>query len=135
MNDKNFNFEDWWTETLRQCAVAAIDEDHALPTFNIVETNAVTGQRIPNTPTYQMRGLCGFAWVSIRPARGKLVSWLKSKNLGHTDSYAGGFKIWIGSNFPGGSTQSVDVKEAIAGVVAKRINELGVKAYVGSRLD
>jgi hypothetical protein len=75
-------------------------------------------------------GLCGFAWINIKPARGAFVNYLKARNWGDTNTYAGGYEIWV-SQF----NQSVTRKEAYAKAFAKVLNEWGIKAYAGSRLD
>lgn len=38
---------------------------------------------------------CGFAWVNISPARGKLVNELKRRHIGYTDTYQGGYTVWM----------------------------------------
>jgi hypothetical protein len=52
---------------------------------------------------------CGFAWVKIRPARGRFVEMCKDKGLGRTDDFEGGFTIYNPSE---NATQSMDAKEA-----------------------
>jgi hypothetical protein len=51
---------------------------------------------------------CGFAWVKIRPARGRFVDMCKDQGFGNTDDYAGGFVIYNPSENP---TQSMAAKE------------------------
>ena len=43
---------------------------------------------------YVADGMCGFAWINIKPARGKFVTWLKKAGIGRTDSYYGGYTVW-----------------------------------------
>jgi hypothetical protein len=75
---------------------------------------------------------CGFAWVNIKPARGKLVSELKKRKLGSTDLYSGGYTIW---NPSGHYTQNMfsklDGAEAFAAVLRKH----GINAAAYSRMD
>lgn len=76
-------------------------------------------------------GVCGFAWIKIRPARGKFVQWCKQQGIGRVDSYAGGFTIWIGDY-----GQSYERKMAFAEAAAKVLREVGgLKAYADGRLD
>lgn len=75
-------------------------------------------------------GVCGFAWINIKPARGKLVSWLKAMNIGRTDSYYGGYTIWVGDY-----GQSMTKKESYARAFASVLNGHGIKAYPMSRMD
>ena len=51
---------------------------------------------------------CGFSWVNIKPARGKLIEALKHFNIGHT-SEEGGYTIY---NPSGNHTQWMDAKMA-----------------------
>lgn len=77
---------------------------------------------------------CGFAWVVIRPARGKFVTYLKSIDAGKR-GYYGGFEIWYSKlhNIP---TQSISVHEAAARAAAQVFaDRLGIAATMNSRLD
>ena len=58
---------------------------------------------------YVSDGPCGFAWINIKPARGKFVKFLKDNNIGRKDSYYGGYTIWVS-----GFGQSLDRKSAYA---------------------
>ena len=75
-------------------------------------------------------GVCGFAWVNIKPARGKFVKFLKDNNIGRKDSYYGGWTVWV-SDFG----QSVTRKENYARAFAKVLGDYGITAYSMSRLD
>ena len=72
---------------------------------------------------YVADGLCGFAWINIKPARGKFVTWLKKADNG-------GYTIWV-SEFG----QSVTRKENYARAFAKVLGDNGITAYNMSRLD
>lgn len=84
----------------------------------------------------QQRGLdCGFAWVVIKPARGKFVNYLKKLNFGETRNYGGGgFQIWY-SKLHSIPTQSVSVHQAATREFARVLREYGINAHSGSRLD
>jgi len=75
---------------------------------------------------------CGFAWVTVfEKGSTKLGRALKS--IGFSKAYSGGLQLWNPSGLP---VQNVDVKEAGATEYAKVLcDELGVKAFAGSRLD
>ena len=75
-------------------------------------------------------GVCGFAWVKIRPARGKFVQWLKEQNIGSKDNYEGGYTIWCHE-----FGQSLTRKEAFVQAFAKVLREYGIDAYGQSRID
>lgn len=75
---------------------------------------------------------CGFAWVRIRPARGKFVAYLKEQKLGSIDSYEGGFVVYNPSNNP---TQAMHAKLAGAQAFADFLCANGIKAHAESRVD
>jgi hypothetical protein len=75
-------------------------------------------------------GLCGFAWVNIKPARGSFVNYLKSMNVGSVNTYSGGYEIWV-SQFG----QSYTRKQAYAKAFAEVLRAYDIKAIYGSRLD
>ena len=74
-------------------------------------------------------GVCGFAGVVIKPARGKFVSYLKSLGMGYKHYYGG----WYVSVREFG--QSMTRKEAYAEAFAKVLTEEGMSCYVDSRMD
>ena len=79
------------------------------------------------------RDACGFGWVSVYDVRSnsKLGKWLAS--VGFRKAYNGGLQLWDQAGYP---TQSISVMEADAYAYAEvLVNELGLKAYGGSRLD
>lgn len=80
-------------------------------------------------PTYVLDGLCGFAWVTISPARGAFVNYLKGRQVG-SKGYYGGYEIWVRE-----FGQSVDRKAAFAGAFRDVLAKYGITASVGSRLD
>ena len=73
-------------------------------------------------------GVCGFAGVVIKPARGKFVSYLNSIGIGHKHYY-GGYYVSVHE-----FGQSLTRKEAYASAYAKVLNEAGFKCYVDSRM-
>jgi hypothetical protein len=88
---------------------------------------------------------CGFAWVVVKPARGPFVKFCKDMiaTLGERSSAArkygdknwdGGWCFWKpGSEVFNG--QSIRIFEAGARAFAKVLNDNGINASVGSRLD
>jgi hypothetical protein len=81
-------------------------------------------------PTYYVEdGLCGFAWVNIKPANSKFANWLKKQGLARKGTY-GGLSMWIRDY-----NQSVQKKEAYAHAFAKVLQDAGINAYADSRLD
>ena len=74
-------------------------------------------------------GVCGFASIVIKPARGKFVSYLKSIGMGHKHYY-GGWAVSV-RHF----NQSLTRKEAYADAFVDVLSEVGMRAYVDSRMD
>jgi hypothetical protein len=124
-------------QTIYREAIAAADTAFAgaTPTPMLVGTAIGLSDEIDYTkPTYVINdGLCGFAWVNIKPARGKFVTWLKSQGIGRTDTYYGGYTIWS----PGGDrgSQSYERKMAAAAAFAKVLRSYGIEAHASGRLD
>ena len=75
-------------------------------------------------------GLCGFAWINIRPARGAFVNYLKARQWGDVNTYSGGYDIWV-SQF----NQSMTRKHAYAVAFAEVLNRYGIKASASCRMD
>ena len=79
---------------------------------------------------YVPEGVCGFAWISVKPGNSSFANWLKKNELARKDSYAGGVRIWISEY-----GQSMEKKEAHARAMAQVFNEAGIKAFAMSRMD
>jgi hypothetical protein len=78
----------------------------------------------------QIKSLCGFAWINVKPGNSRFAKYLKEKRIAHTDGYYGGVTIWVSAY-----NQSVDLKEAYARAYANVLTKHGIKAYSASRLD
>jgi len=87
-------------------------------------------------PPERTRGLdCGFAWVTIKPARGAFVQWCKANEIGRTKDYGGGgFDIWY-SKLHDVATQSIGTHIAAVRAFADVLKAHGVNATTGSRYD
>lgn len=84
----------------------------------------------PDEPTYFVsEGVCGFAWVRIRPANGSFARQMKKAGIGYR-SYYGGWDISVRYG-----NQSLARKEAYARAFAKVLQDAGVDAFVDSRMD
>lgn len=73
--------------------------------------------------------ICGFAWVVVKPNRGKFAEYLKEFG-GFKKHYGGGISYWIHDY-----DQSFDMKRAHATAYAKALKDAGYDAYADSRLD
>lgn len=77
-----------------------------------------------------MDGVCGHAWIIVRPGTSRFARFLKAEGLGDTSSYFGGVRIWI-SDYG----QSYERKAAYASAFAATLEEAGITADAMSRLD
>ena len=81
---------------------------------------------------------CGFANVSIHPARGRFVSFMKKADIG-SSGYRGGWRISYYDIMPNDhqyrSTQSMDIKEEGCQAFADALKKYGIEAYMESRAD
>lgn len=84
-------------------------------------------------PPESQRGFdCGFAWVTVHPAKGPFVKYCKENKLG-SKAYKGGWEFWY--SLFSTNTQSVGVHEKAATAFCNVLRAHGLTAYVGSRLD
>ena len=81
---------------------------------------------------------CGFANVSIHPARGRFVSFMKKADIG-SSGYKGGWRISYYDIMPNDhkyrGTQSMDIKEEGCRAFADALEKYGITAYMESRAD
>jgi len=81
---------------------------------------------------YGDRDCCGFAWVTVYE-KGSTKMGRALLKSGYFEAYGGGLQMW---NPSGSLTQSISAKEEGANAMARFLTEqLGVKAYAGSRMD
>ena len=87
-------------------------------------------------PTYFIEGgVCGFASVVIKPARGKFVALLKKRGIGSAHYY-GGYAASSWEFAPSiRRDQSYERACAAAEGAAKVLQSYGINAYVDSRID
>lgn len=76
-----------------------------------------------------MDGVCGFAYVTVRPGTSSFAKWLKVHNHGFK-AYYGGVQFSVRA-----FNQSYEQKVAYARAYAAEVNKVGVAAYVESRVD
>jgi hypothetical protein len=84
---------------------------------------------IPGTEEVVHDGVCGFAWIVVRPGNCSFAKWLKASERA-SPHYYGGVSIWV-SDF----NQSMERKERYATAFADVLNAAGIKASAGSRMD
>lgn len=78
-----------------------------------------------------MDGMCGFAWVSIRPGNSAFARWLVKQGYARK-AYNGGVQVWISAH-----NQSITRKYAHASAMADvlRAEFPDLKIYADERLD
>lgn len=74
-------------------------------------------------------GLCGFAWITIKPGTSSFARALVKQGIARA-AYGGGVQVWVGE-----FNQSVARKSAYAEAYANVLRAYTIKAYAGSRLD
>jgi hypothetical protein len=74
-------------------------------------------------------GVCGFAWVKLRPGNSSFARFLVKKGIARS-SYSGGVDIWIREY-----GQSYEKKLAYAQGMAGVFEDAGFRAYAQGRLD
>ena len=81
---------------------------------------------------------CGFANVSIHPARGRFVSFMKKADVG-SKGYGGGYRISYYDIMPQDhryrTTQSLDIKEVATEAFRDELRKYGMTVYADSRAD
>jgi hypothetical protein len=81
---------------------------------------------------------CGFANVSIHPARGKFVSFMKKADVG-SSGYRGGWRISyydiMPKDHPYSHTQSMSIKEEACEAFRDELRKYGLTVYAESRAD
>lgn len=75
-------------------------------------------------------GVCGFGWVSVKPATTSFARWLKKEGLARRDSYNGGLVVNVFQ-----FNQSYERKMAYARAFANVLQGAGFTAYANGRLD
>ena len=81
---------------------------------------------------------CGFASVSIHPARGKIVKFMKAAGVGDS-GYRGGYRISYYDIMPRDhqycNTQSMSIREEACEAFRDELRKYGMTVYADSRAD
>lgn len=107
-----------------------------LQSVNWGSAKSVIGNEIDTSkPIFTVAsGISGRASVTIRPARGALVTLLKERKVGYS-GYYGGYEIPSWGFGAGGDLQSYEIARAKVTAAAAVLEIYGIKAYVNSSLD
>lgn len=131
-----WDFETRWTEACKKAEEAFI-ACKPIPMIVGQAESIFSNRIVPGTEEIVNDGVCGFAWVNIKPARGDFVKQLKMRNIGNKGVY-GGYTISfyeICSKHRG--SQSMQRKEAACRAFVENIKFYypNLKIWVESRLD
>ena len=77
-----------------------------------------------------MDGVCGFAWVNIKPGNSAFARWLKANGKANADKYSGGVTVWVRAY-----DQSMTRKVAYASAFALVLSAHSIRAYAENRMD
>ena len=90
----------------------------------------------PTQPVYYIEdGMCGFGYVTVKPARGAFVKMLQKQGIGYK-GYYGGWQMSARVFAPSLSrSQSYEKARAAAAAAAKVLNRYCISAYAEARLD
>ncbi|MCK5548163.1 MAG: hypothetical protein KAI64_04060, partial [Thermoplasmata archaeon] len=110
--------------------------ENAVPRPMVVsEVNPVNDE--PNGRQWFVgEGVCGFAWVNVRPGTSSFARWLKKEGLARRDNYLGGVTVNV-PQFNQSYERKMAFASAFAGVLqsADVLTSAGVTAYASGRLD
>lgn len=114
----------------RNAGLEAVEKLQVVPM--VVNQHArVMDDNSPITKQYFVPdGVCGFAWVRIKPANCGFAQWLVAKGLAKKSEYYGGVAMTIFE-----FNQSYQKKDAYAHAFASVLYAAGLKAYGDSRID
>lgn len=125
-------YEEATQEGQRAVNAAIFNRDITPVTFYEAD---LQGNCIGNT-YYEPDGICGFAWISIRPAseKGKkdcdFVKFCRANKIGDYSDYEKAWTIWVHDY-----NQSMQKKEIFANAFAKVLRDNNISAYAHSRID
>jgi hypothetical protein len=115
----------------QQAGLAAAEKITPVPMYVVQRENPLDdSSRIVKRYAPVMSGVCGFAWIIIKPGNGSFARHLKKLGLARTSEYYGGVMVSI---FEHG--QSYEKKLAHAAAFADVLKDAGVKAMSMGRLD
>jgi len=126
-----------WRSIYQQAHTAGqVAADAAIPTPMLVGTAVGLSDTIDTSkPVYIVRGgLCGFAYIIVRPATGGFVRWMREQQIGYKHYY-GGWSVPARPLTPPDLSQSVEIKEKYAHAFANVLREHGINCSVETMLD
>lgn len=109
-------------------AMKAVEKLNVIPMIAQIRANPFDDSSKILNEYYIADGVCGFAWVIIKPSNCKFAKFLVSNNLARKVTSGISYSI---RDF----NQSMQKKEAYAYAFAKVLQNEGIKAYAESRID
>jgi|SRR5439155_15059032 len=100
------------------------------PTPMVVYEADIEGNRLGPDHAPVMDGVCGFAWIEVRPTRSTFGNWLRDSERGRYDDYRRCVTIWVGQ-----FNQSMERKEKYAEAFTEVLRNGGIRASAYSRMD
>ena len=79
---------------------------------------------------YVSDGVCGFAWVAVRPRNAPFAKWLVANDKGRSSEYDRAILVWVRE-----FGQSLERKCQYAAAFAAVIAEAGIRCHADSRID
>lgn len=118
-----------------EAAEAAVKACRPTPII-VGEAIGLSNEIDESKPTYFVEGgVCGFASVVIKPARGTIVAELKKRKIGSAH-YGGGYSFGSWQLAPSiRQDQSYERAVAAARGAVEVLKKYGVNAYVDARID
>lgn len=112
-----------------EAGMAAGDACQPVPMVVSEHVNMADDNSAVRKSYYVPSGVCGFAWVTVRPGTSSFARWLVKNGKGHK-AYYGGIQIWASA-----FGQSMERKIAYAHAFAKVLEQNGIPASTGDRMD
>lgn len=134
--ETNMNWQDIFNEA-QQAAEKAFDECKPIPMVIGQAKDLFSNEIVPGTEEFVADGVCGFAWVNIKPARGPFVKFLKQNNLGRNGVYGGWTISMYDISRRAGYSQSMQRKEAACRAFVQVIKNYApdMSIWMESRMD
>lgn len=126
---KTSNFQAIYAEA-HDAGMKAVAALNVVPMIVTQRANPLDDNSAIQKAYFVADGVCGFAYVNVKPGNSGFAKFLKQQGLARSDSYLGGVSMSI-RDF----NQSMQKKESYAYAFAKVLDQHGIKAYSHSRMD
>lgn len=125
---QNELFETIWTAAVQRGLIAG--GSHRPTPMMVCEHASPLDDNSPIRQSWVVEGgVCGFAWVIVKPGTSAFARWLSKRGYA-AKHYYGGVSIWVHE-----FGQSMERKIKCAEAMADYLRSVGIKAYADSRMD